>query len=114
MDVYPLSRRPAGASDAEPLGCFIRLVKLLKRVRIDAVKLLARQQRQERPSKIERLLDGTVLIKPCLLYTSKLRQRPAARLMGQGRAAPIPWTQPRGRYSLYTRSARPTVRGAAD
>ena len=30
----------------------------------------------------------------------KPRLRPLARLTGQGRAAPIPWTQPRGRHSL--------------
>ena len=30
----------------------------------------------------------------------KLRQRHGARVMGQGRAAPIPWTYPRGRKQL--------------
>ena len=41
------------------------------------------------------------------------RQGPFSRLMGQGQAVPIPWTQPRGRRSLYKHSAQPAVRGAA-
>ena len=47
------------------------------------------------------------------LGADKPRQRHAARLMGQGRAAPIPWTQPWGRCSLYKHSARSIVGGAA-
>ena len=43
----------------------------------------------------------------------KPRLRPFSRLTGQGRAAPIPWPQPRGRRSLHQRSARPAVCGAA-
>ncbi len=48
-----------------------------------------------------------------MFYFVRIRQRPFSRLTGQRRAAPIPWTQPWGRCSLYKHSARSIVGGAA-